>query len=88
MPLTLFGIGGAIFGLEQLKRLPPVIVKPPLCGHCVMLLWQQRGGGVYVQASADKCRLEMRLPTLRNELIINAVHVKSVGCRQIARLTK
>ena len=53
-----------------------------------MLLWQQSGGSVYVQASADKCRLKMRLPTLRNELIINAVHIKSVGCRQIARLTK
>ena len=28
------------------------------------------------------------LPTLCNELIINAVHAKSVGRRQIARLTK
>ena len=64
--------------------------------YCITaLVWTLRhaavaaeSGGVYVQASADKCRLKMRLPTLRNELIINAVHVKSVGCRQIARLKK
>ena len=35
-----------------------------------------------VQTSADKCRRKTRLSTLRNTLIINAVHTKSAECRQ------
>ena len=34
-----------------------------------------------VQTSADKCRRKTRLSTLRNTLIINAVHTKSAECR-------
>ena len=50
IPLTFFGIGGANFGLERLKELPPVTVKPASRERYVMLLWQQNG------ASVGKCR--------------------------------
>ena len=35
-----------------------------------------------VQISANECRRKTRLSTLRNTLIINAVHTKSAECRQ------
>lgn len=45
-----------------------------------------------VQTSVDKCRRvhtvciqKMRLPTLRNVLVISAVHTKSAECRQFAK---
>lgn len=45
-----------------------------------------------VQTSADKCRQvhtaciqKMRLSTLRNVLVISAVHTESAECRQFAK---
>ena len=54
--------------------------------------WQQSGGSVCVQTSAEKsevaCRWKIMLPTHRNRLKISAVQAKSARCRQIVQLKK
>ena len=88
--------GGRFFGCSNQKSVSPI---PNYAGGITIVqlgaeVRNDRGGqtsAYSVHTSVDKCRQvhtaciqKMRLSTLRNVLVISAVHTKSAECRQFA----